>query len=78
MDIIQHESFLQLSAGALIDLLSKNSFYAPEIEIFAAVQSWVKANPGVEADGVLSKKASLYLQLIHFLLLVLTSITSFK
>lgn len=53
IEIIKHESFLQLSSGALNDLLARDSFYASEIEIFSAVQSWVKANPGVETDQVL-------------------------
>lgn len=55
MDIIKHEGFLQLSSGALIDVLKRDSFYAPEIEIFSAVQLWVKVNSGVEASEVLSK-----------------------
>ncbi|XP_014211597.1 BTB/POZ domain-containing protein 9 [Copidosoma floridanum] len=54
-EILQHESFLQLSSGALNDLLARDSFYALEIDIFMAVQSWVKANPGIEADKVLQQ-----------------------
>lgn len=53
IDIIKHSSFLQLSAGALNDLISRDSFYAPEIDIFLAVQSWVKANPEVDVNEVL-------------------------
>lgn len=53
IDIIKHDSFLQLSAGALNDLISRDSFYAPEIDIFLAVQSWVKANPDVDVNQVL-------------------------
>lgn len=56
MDIIKHEGFLQLSSGALNDVLKRDSFYAPEIEIFSAVQSWVKVNLGVETNEVLSKQ----------------------
>ncbi|XP_066602241.1 BTB/POZ domain-containing protein 9 isoform X2 [Prorops nasuta] len=52
-NIIQHESFLQLSDGALIDLISKNSFFAPEIDIFLAIQQWVKANPEMDPKEVL-------------------------
>ncbi|XP_057329517.1 BTB/POZ domain-containing protein 9 [Microplitis mediator] len=55
IDIIKHDSFLQLSAGALHDLISRDSFYAPEIDIFLAVQSWVKANPDVDANQVLGQ-----------------------
>ncbi|XP_043256322.1 BTB/POZ domain-containing protein 9 [Colletes gigas] len=52
-EVIQHESFLQLSATALNELLSKDSFYAPEIDIFLAVRSWVQANPDVDHKSVL-------------------------
>ena len=55
VEIIKHDSFLQLSSGALNDLLIRTSFYASEIDIFLAVQSWVKANPGIEADEILSE-----------------------
>lgn len=54
-EVIKHESFLQLSAHALTDLLARDSFYAPEVDIFMAVQSWVAANPGVDAMRVLGK-----------------------
>ncbi|XP_076632328.1 BTB/POZ domain-containing protein 9-like [Colletes latitarsis] len=52
-EVIQHESFLQLSATALNELISKDSFYAPEIDIFLAVRSWVQANPNVDHKSVL-------------------------
>lgn len=68
-EIIQHETFFQLSSCALNDLLARDSFYAPEIDIFLAVQSWVKANPGVEADTVLGELSLFYLY---------TSIQSFE
>ncbi|KAJ8670742.1 hypothetical protein QAD02_002001 [Eretmocerus hayati] len=55
LEILQNESFLQLSSGALNDLLSRDSFYASEIEIFQAVQLWVKANPTVEVEEVLQQ-----------------------
>lgn len=53
LEVIQHENFLQLSPEALHKLISRDSFYAPEIDIFLAVQSWVKANPDVNASEVL-------------------------
>lgn len=65
LEIIKQESFLQLSLGALNDLLSQDSFYAPEIEIFSAVQSWVKANPGIENNEVLSKKKIIFYHLLE-------------
>ncbi|XP_015587658.1 BTB/POZ domain-containing protein 9 isoform X2 [Cephus cinctus] len=55
LEIIQHESFLQLSSEALNELISRDSLFAPEIDIFLAVQAWVKANPDVDAKEVLSQ-----------------------
>lgn len=55
LEVIQHESFLQLSPSALNELIARNSFYAPEIDVFLAVQAWVKANPEVEAKDVVGK-----------------------
>ncbi|XP_034941957.1 BTB/POZ domain-containing protein 9 [Chelonus insularis] len=54
-DIIKHESFLQLSSGALTELISRDSFYAPEIDIFLAVEAWVKANPEIDSSQVLGQ-----------------------
>lgn len=54
LDIIHHETFLQLSASALKELLARDSFYAPEVEIFRAVCEWVQANPDEDADDILS------------------------
>ncbi|XP_075233957.1 BTB (POZ) domain containing 9 isoform X3 [Lycorma delicatula] len=55
-EIIAHHSFSQLSAEGLVELVDRDSFYAPEIEIFRAVVEWIKANnisPGSELDSVL-------------------------
>lgn len=54
-EVIQHENFLQLSPEALKKLISRDSFYAPEIDIFLAVEMWVKANPDVNTSEVLCK-----------------------
>ncbi|CAH0552089.1 unnamed protein product [Brassicogethes aeneus] len=43
-EILQHESFLQLSQRSLIELLERDSFFAPEVEIFRGVCHWCKAN----------------------------------
>lgn len=66
-EIIQHESFLQLSPTALSELISRDSFYAPEIDIFLAVDLWVKANPEIDNSKVI---AQLRLSLISQLDLV--------
>lgn len=52
-EIIQHESFLQLSPTALSELISRDSFYAPEIDIFLAIDLWIKANPEVDNRKVI-------------------------
>lgn len=56
-EIIAHHSFNQLSSEGLIELVSRDSFYASEIEIFRAVVEWIKTNnvgPGTELDSVLA------------------------
>ncbi|XP_063993125.1 BTB/POZ domain-containing protein 9 [Diachasmimorpha longicaudata] len=55
LEVIKHESFLQLSANAVKELVSRDSFYAPEIDIFLAMQTWVKANPEVDMNEVLGQ-----------------------
>ncbi|XP_012274808.1 BTB/POZ domain-containing protein 9 [Orussus abietinus] len=55
MKILQHESFLQLSPGALNELISGDSFFAAEIDIFIAVQAWLKANPDIDPSEVLGQ-----------------------
>ncbi|XP_053988231.1 BTB/POZ domain-containing protein 9 [Hylaeus volcanicus] len=54
-EVIQHENFLQLSTGALNELISRDSFYAPEVNIFLAVRAWVNANPDADSKSVLDK-----------------------
>ncbi|CAM1154111.1 BTBD9 (predicted) [Pycnogonum litorale] len=44
LEIVQHESFLLLSAAALKFVISRSSFYAPEIDIFCSVLKWKKQN----------------------------------
>lgn len=61
MDVIQHESFLQLSCAAVNELTARVSFYAPEIHIFLAVQKWIKANPDADASSVISTYINLLL-----------------
>jgi len=43
-DIIQSDSFLTLSPTALREVVSRDSFCAPEIEIFKALTSWSERN----------------------------------
>ncbi|XP_049867338.1 BTB/POZ domain-containing protein 9 isoform X2 [Pectinophora gossypiella] len=43
-EVLQHDSFLQLSVEALQGLLERDSFFAPEVDIFKAVCNWFTAN----------------------------------
>ncbi|XP_026501622.1 BTB/POZ domain-containing protein 9 [Vanessa tameamea] len=43
-EILQHDTFLQLSVEALQGLLERDSFFAPEVDIFKAVCNWFNAN----------------------------------
>ncbi|XP_015181640.1 PREDICTED: BTB/POZ domain-containing protein 9 isoform X2 [Polistes dominula] len=55
IEIIQHDSFLQLSSSAINELISSDSFYVPEIDIFLTVKEWIAANPDVDPTEVLGK-----------------------
>ena len=44
IEMTSSEGFLSLSQVALIDLLSRDSFFAPEIEIFRAIVQWMERN----------------------------------
>lgn len=54
LDVMNHESFLRLSAAALSEMISRDSFFASEIDIFLAVKRWVNTNPEADAEKVLS------------------------
>ncbi|XP_022902316.1 BTB/POZ domain-containing protein 9 [Onthophagus taurus] len=47
-DLLQHDTFLQLSQGSLVELLKRNSYFAPEVEIFKGVAQWCKVNEDVD------------------------------
>ncbi|KAG1654460.1 BTB/POZ domain-containing protein 9 [Nymphon striatum] len=49
-EIIQHGSFLSLSASALKNMISRDSFCAPEVEIFSAVCEWSRHNITADTD----------------------------
>ncbi|XP_043487969.1 BTB/POZ domain-containing protein 9 [Polistes fuscatus] len=54
-EIIHHDSFLQLSPSAINELISCDSFYVPEIDIFLTVQEWIATNPDVDPTEVLAQ-----------------------
>ncbi|XP_012538493.1 BTB/POZ domain-containing protein 9 [Monomorium pharaonis] len=73
VEVIKHESFLQLSSCALTELISRDSFCAPEIEIFSAVRSWVNANSDVDPAEVLTQLRLSLIPLSDLLTIVRTS-----
>lgn len=44
-EILGTQGFLQMSAGAVKQLISRDSFCAKEIDIFKAVREWVLNHP---------------------------------
>jgi BTB/POZ domain-containing protein 9 len=40
--------------SAIKELILRDSFYAPEVEIFRAVCEWVRANPDEDTNDILS------------------------
>ena len=61
-EMTSSEGFLSLSQAALIDLLSRDSFFAPEIEIFRSIVQWMeKNNISVEEASDLLKVVRLQL-----------------
>jgi len=44
VEVIQHESFGNLSRDCVREIISRDSFCAPEVEIFKAVYNWVRIN----------------------------------
>ena len=53
VEVSSTEGFSNLSRASVSHVISRDSFCAPEIQIFRAVQSWVKANDGEDVidDG---------------------------
>uniref|UniRef100_A0A2M4BHM5 BTB/POZ domain-containing protein 9 n=2 Tax=Anopheles marajoara TaxID=58244 RepID=A0A2M4BHM5_9DIPT len=56
-DILKHETFQTLSQDSLISLLQRDSFFAPEVQIFAAVYGWCRSNSDTvsNVDSVVAK-----------------------
>lgn len=53
-DILTHESFKNLSKESLEQVLRRDSFFAPEVQIFVAVSEWCKNNSNVDIESVVS------------------------
>ncbi|XP_052737427.1 BTB/POZ domain-containing protein 9 isoform X1 [Bicyclus anynana] len=77
VEVLQHDTFLQLSVEALQGLLERDSFFAPEVDIFKAVcnwfdanQQWVKSDSGSAQVGKIFKCVRLTLMSLEELLTV--------
>ena len=55
LDILQHESVLNLSESAVRTIISRDSFCADEVDIFKAMARWAKANPEQDVRGILAE-----------------------
>ncbi|KAL7744657.1 hypothetical protein ACLKA6_017162 [Drosophila palustris] len=53
-DLLQHDSFKMLSKESLEEVLRRDCFFAPEVEIFLAVWKWSKYNPDIDIKTVVS------------------------
>ena len=48
--VLKSEGYISLSQQALVELLSRDSFFAPEIEIYQGIHQWMEINE-VPIDG---------------------------
>nr|CDJ92219.1 BTB:POZ and BTB Kelch-associated domain containing protein [Haemonchus contortus] len=51
-EVLTTQGFLQLPITEVTQLVSRDSFFAPEINIFRAIQNWVQAHPEMKASAV--------------------------
>lgn len=50
LEVLTSNGFNTLSQDSLCTLLERDSFFAPEIEIFNAVHEWCKSNPNANTE----------------------------
>ncbi|KAH8028024.1 hypothetical protein HPB51_012610 [Rhipicephalus microplus] len=53
--ILLSDSFRQLSPSVLEEMIGRDSFFAPEVDIFRAVCAWARHNPTVDPRQILDK-----------------------
>ena len=63
IEVMKVEGFLSLSQTALTELIARDSFFAPEIEIYRGVKSWLEHNK-VQKCNAEELLAGIRLQLI--------------
>lgn len=66
--ILQSDAFLQLSPSVLEEMIGRDSFFAPEVDIFRAVCSWASRNPSVQDHRPILDKVRLPLLTVQELL----------
>lgn len=50
LSLLKHSTFQTLSQDSLCSLLERDSFFAPEVEIFNSVHEWCKCNPRADIE----------------------------
>ena len=63
-DILSTGAFSCLSKSALLDIIKRDSFCAPEVQIFRAVAEWVEANQGLNKNDIAEVLGEVRLPLI--------------
>lgn len=63
-ELLKEESFNLLSQSTLVILLSRDSFFCPEIDIFLAVKKWIETNSDMKHDDIKKVVSELRLPLI--------------
>lgn len=53
-ELLNHKTFTTLSKSSLCELLKRDSFYAPEIEIYRGVEKWLVENVNADSDRIVS------------------------
>lgn len=49
--VMKSDGFASIGKQALFDLVSRDSFFAPEYEIFCGIQKWMESNECSPEDG---------------------------
>lgn len=64
-ELLEHESFKFLYKESLIILLSRDSFFVPEIKIFQAIKGWIECNPELKPEDIKEVVSQVRLPLIN-------------
>lgn len=70
-ELLAHESFKYLYKDSLTALLSRDSFYVEEIQIFKAVHGWMECNTDLKPDDIKEVVSKIRLPLISTIDLLL-------